>query len=227
MRINNLNGCNYGNNTTFGYKLPERVGNFVSWKTSDFIEMTARSIREKGGDTAYNDYIDALNELKNKKFDTYPIISQYRKEIKDDSTREDFRWFLNEDVRVPSYEGTEKKVITKEVLKFPSKLGKLFGQKPKIKKVTEIAKEDKYSWTINPQLCIHDQSAPMDAPEIAQYDYVALAARLRISDVDIERGGSFEKYLSSAEGIRTLTQKTDEALTNFLKRKLDYIVFEK
>ena len=218
VRINSIN-CN-NNNTTFGYILPHKTGGKFSEDTAEFLHRTAQSIKADKGIDAYNDYFNALDELRRKTFDCMPIVNKYIQKIKQAGKYSEFLGEF-ELMNMPKKYREEK--VTKEIIKEPSIIGRLFGKKPKKVQETTLEHHYDYIYKINPDLFIYEYNAPMDAPELAQYDHSALAVKLGMYEAEIEDGNRFDKYLSSAEGLRTLAKKTDEALSKFFNQKFEYM----
>lgn len=136
MRINNLNNDNLS--TAFGYNLPKYCDYNRTIPTERFInEICQRKLSE--GQAVYKEYVQALENFKNKRFNAETLDLFYRPQIEKLSKWE--KYFYNKFIlglNSPTYQVMEKKEITYELkTPFRNLLNFIQGKPERNKKITK------------------------------------------------------------------------------------------
>ena len=143
MKINN---CSYtAKNTTFGYNLPKYCDYNQRILTENFISKICPK-KQAESPAAYEKYIQALKNFKEKRFDARPLHELYQPQMVKYGARtlKDYKNFIAE-LEPPIYDIMEPVTITrtakvKEPI-FTRVLNFLQGNPPKIEEITETIEQ--------------------------------------------------------------------------------------
>ena len=241
-----INCTNYTKqNTTFGYMLPEYCDNKHEVRTSDFIYDVCQKKRAEGKES-YDEYMNALDNFRKKRFDATELHDTYKPQISKYGKKaiKDYNRFIGE-LEPPVYSVMKQKTQTREVevKENPFKRLKNFikGIPPKTEMITETVEEPVEYYDLS------RINAKVSGVEFARYgsfftgdnpprDYYEL--NLKVGNrfpITLERHSadysnssradkSFQKMLSSAEGLNELGNKIDESLKDSFKSHCEFIM---
>ena len=232
-------------NTTFGYFLPEYCDAKKTVRTSDFISNVCQ-IKRAEGKEAYDEYMTALDNFRRRRFDATELHSEYKPKMAEYGKRaeKDYNRFID-DLEPPVYEGMKLVTQTREVeiKEKPLKrfLNFIKGKKPQTETITERVEKPVQYYDLS------RINAKVSGIEFARYgsfftgdnpprDYYELNFKVGNSfPITLERHSadynnssradkSFQKMLSSAEGLNELGNKIDENLKDSFKSHCEFII---